>query len=131
MSDRVLVSVPAKAEYAKTVRLVAASLAARAGMTYEQVEDLRIAADEAFVLVCDRAVEDGHVEVEFELSDEALVLGVATRQGDAAASEDAVQRAEYARVILQAVCDELDMPPCAGECRVRVVKRVTAGAPGA
>ena len=65
MTDRVLLSVPARGEYARTVRLAAASLATRAGMTFEGVEDVRMAAEEAFVLVSDRASDDTQVDIAF------------------------------------------------------------------
>jgi serine/threonine-protein kinase RsbW len=48
-SDTVNLRVPAKGEYAKLVRMTAAALSSRMGMNYDQVDDVRMAAEEAFV----------------------------------------------------------------------------------
>ncbi len=129
MSDTVRVSVPARAEYAKTVRLVAASLAARAGMSFEVVEDVRIAADEAFVLACEGADAGGVAEVEFLAGEDGLEFAVETA-ASGAGCEQANDRLEYARLILAAVCDEIEITEDRGRCRVRVAKRAAAEAPG-
>lgn len=45
--ERVRLSLPAAPEYARFARVTAASLAARLGFSYDEVEDLRLAVDEA------------------------------------------------------------------------------------
>jgi hypothetical protein len=52
--DRVVLSVPARGEYARTVRLAAAELAARTGMTIDDADDVKLAVEEAFVFACAR-----------------------------------------------------------------------------
>lgn len=47
MSALVTVSVPARPEYVRVLRAVAAGVAARLDFTYDRIEDLRIAVDEA------------------------------------------------------------------------------------
>lgn len=131
MADRVLLSVPAKGEYARTVRLTAASLATRAGMTFEDVEDIRVAVEEAFVFVCDRAEDGAQIDIAFEVDESGVAVDVGPVAASALEDEDALQRAEYARFILEAVCDELDMPSEAGQCRIRLVKKVGSEAAGA
>lgn len=131
MADTVTLMVPPRGEYAKTVRLVSASLATRAGMSFEQVEDVRMAAEEAFVFVSDRSATDVPVHVVFEAGDADVSIEVSSEAGVGVAEEDALERAEYARFILEAVCDELDMGDEAVACRVRLVVRVRAEALGA
>lgn len=131
MADTVTLTVPPKGEYAKAVRLVSASLATRAGMSFEQVEDVRMAAEEAFVLVSDRAAPGAAVSVVFEARDEDLSIEASCTAGAGTAEGEALERAEYAHFILDAVCDELDMGDEAGACRVRLVVRVRAEALGA
>jgi serine/threonine-protein kinase RsbW len=63
--DRVVLSVPARGEYARTVRLAAAELAARTGMTIDDADDVKLAVEEAFVFACAR---DGVDEVTFSFS---------------------------------------------------------------
>lgn len=131
MSDTVTLCVPPKGEYAKTVRLVAASLATRVGMGFDQVEDLRMAAEEAFVFVCDRVGGGGEVEAAFDVGDDAIALSVSCDHPVEIVDEEAAERAEYAKFILEAVCDELDMPATPGGCGVRIVIKARAEAPGA
>lgn len=131
MSDRVLLSVPAKAEFARTVRLTAASLAMRAGMTFDEVEEVKLATEEAFIFVGDRAGPAGSVDVAFEVDGSGMTVDV----GPVAAGEepggDVAERAQFARFILEAVCDELTIEDREQQCAVRLVKRAGAGAAGA
>ncbi|MBA4370266.1 MAG: ATP-binding protein [Coriobacteriaceae bacterium] len=131
MADRVVLSVPARGEYAKTVRLTASSLATRAGMTFAEVEEMRMAAEEAFVFVCDRVDEGVAVDIVFTVADDEVVMEAGPVTGTGAADDDAVQRGEYARFILEAVCDELELEAAGAECRVRLVKRSVKDAAGA
>ena len=48
-SDNVILSVPASAEYARSVRMLAASLAVTDDFSVDDVEDVRMAAEEGFV----------------------------------------------------------------------------------
>lgn len=130
MADKVLISVPARGEYAKTVRLVASSLATRAGMSFAEVEEMRMAAEEAFVYVCDRVEEGAPVDLAFTVADDEVVLEVGPVPVSSAADEEAVQRGGYARFILEAVCDELEMDDSAAGCHVRLLKRATKDAAG-
>ena len=53
MRDRITLTVPSRSEYARTVRMTAAALASRMGMSFDDVEDVRMAAEEAFVYAAD------------------------------------------------------------------------------
>ncbi|TLM79754.1 MAG: ATP-binding protein [Actinobacteria bacterium] len=131
MSDTVTLSVPARPEYAKTVRMTAAALATRAGMPYEAVEDVRLAAEEAFAYACGRTEAGVAVTLEFTVSDGGLDVAVGPVPAVAAPAEEAREVAEYARFILDAVCDDLDISDEGGACHVRLSKRIAPGAPGA
>ena len=53
MDERtVRLSVPAEASFARTVRMMAANLAVVCDMSVDEVEDVRMAAEEGFVLCC-------------------------------------------------------------------------------
>lgn len=58
-SDVVEIRVPADASYVSTIRLAAASLAARCDLTIDEIEDLRLAVDEACATVLARARPEG------------------------------------------------------------------------
>lgn len=120
--DRITLTVPARGEYAKAVRMTAAALVSRMGMTYDEVDDVRIAAEEAFVYAADTLSEDEEVTIEFLVDDDAIEmiarLGDQTRFDD----EDGERRAAYATFILQSVCDRFEMSSDEkGPC-LRIVK---------
>ena len=71
--DRVTLSVPARSEYAKTVRMTASALVSRMGMNYDEVDDVRMAAEEAFVYAVDTLSEDATVTFEFGLDRKSVV----------------------------------------------------------
>ncbi|WP_307740178.1 ATP-binding protein [uncultured Parolsenella sp.] len=110
----VRLSVPAEPAYARSVRMLAANLAVLAGMSVEDVEDVRMAAEEGFVWSCATKPEtcdvtlyaaDGLVSIEFSL-------------GAAELDEDD-QASAYAGLILAAVCDDFDCDRAAGVLRLR------------
>lgn len=124
-ADRVVLSVPAKGEYARTVRMTAAELAARLGMTFDDVDDVRIAAEEAFVFASERGDGDGEVKFTFELMGDALQVSVGPLPGGCADTRDDEARSEYATFILESVCDEFEIAESDEECSVRLVKRLS------
>jgi serine/threonine-protein kinase RsbW len=124
--DRVTLTVPARGEYARTVRMTAAELAARLGMSYDEVDDVRMAAEEAFVYACDCAGDQSEVTFAFILEDAALHVEVGplpaccAPEGGHAASES------YAEFILQSVCDEFAIVHESGACTLQLCRRVSA-----
>jgi serine/threonine-protein kinase RsbW len=125
--DRVTLTVPARGEYARTVRMTAAELAARLGMSYDEVDDVRMAAEEAFVYACDCAGETADVTFTFILDEGVLHVEVgplplccAPDGTGHAASES------YAEFILQSVCDEFAIEHDAGACTLRLCRRAAA-----
>ena len=105
--DRVTLVVPARGEFAKTVRMTAAALAGRMGMTYDDVDDVRIAAEEAFVYACD--TDPGSGEVTFYFYPEGDVMRIEVPLGSRASTQDAERGAAYAMFILQSVCDRFEL----------------------
>ncbi|HJA28898.1 MAG TPA: ATP-binding protein [Candidatus Olsenella pullicola] len=91
--------VPAKAEFARTVRMTASALAVCCGMSVEGVEDIRMIAEEGFVYAC--ATEPAEVEVAFSLGEESIAMDFSLGEGDPA--DDSIELVE---VLLDAVCDE-------------------------
>lgn len=97
-------SVPCEPHLARIVRMTAANVAALSKMTLDCVEDVRMAAEEAFIFACATAPSDdlaiefdvdaSHVAMTFELSADAFAD---------LSSEDPT--AVYADLILGSVCD--------------------------
>jgi serine/threonine-protein kinase RsbW len=121
--DSIILTVPARSDYAKTVRMTAAQLASRLGMSFDQVDDVRIAAEEAFVYACERMAETEDVTFTFLVSDDALEVTVGPLPE--CVSPEATQAADnYAEFILRSVCDDFSLDRESGECHLRLACRV-------
>lgn len=121
-SERVVMSVPARGEFARTVRLVAAELATRVGMCIDDVDDVRLAVEEAFVYATDRASGQS-VTVAFALEPGCIELLVGPLPQSCADAEASEAGERYARFILESICDEFELLVRDGSCYVRLVKR--------
>lgn len=119
--DRVVLTLPARGEFARTARLTAAELAARIGMSVDGIDDVKMAVEEAFVFVTGRRVGEA-VTFDFLLSD-GIELLVGPMEGSCSDQEGETGE-RYARFILESVCDEFELVDLAGGCFVRLVKRM-------
>jgi serine/threonine-protein kinase RsbW len=122
MSDRVTLTVPSRGEFARTVRMTASELASRMGMSYDDVEDVRLAAEEAFVYAAETIPEDDPVTIEFSVSDQEFELLVGLGLESRLSDEEAERRASYATFILQSVCDRFELSSDDAGAHLRVTK---------
>jgi serine/threonine-protein kinase RsbW len=130
--ERIKLTVPARAEFAKTVRMTASALVGRTGMTYDEVDDVRMAAEESFVYACDHNPESGSVTLDFSLDAQGIEMKVALSDSLRSADEDSERRAAYATFILQSVSDTFEMSSDETGPYLRVTKRAAGeGADGA
>jgi serine/threonine-protein kinase RsbW len=74
--DHVELRVPASSAYLAVLRTAAAGLAARLDFTLDDIEDLRIAVDEACALLLPVAAEGAQLTCRFELEHAALHVSV-------------------------------------------------------
>jgi serine/threonine-protein kinase RsbW len=74
--DLVVLRLPAAGAYLSVLRTATAGLAARLDFTLDEIEDLRIAVDEACAMLLASAVPGADVEVEFELTAGLLRVSV-------------------------------------------------------
>jgi serine/threonine-protein kinase RsbW len=124
-TDRITLSVPARGEYARTVRLTAAELASRMGMSIDGIDDVRIAVEESFALASEHAPEDGSVDFAFLIHDDAFEAEAGTRGTACDTAGDEETGSRYARFILESVCDEFELRLEGNECFIRLLKRVS------
>ena len=96
-----------------------ADAGSRAGLTFDEIEDLRIAVDELCHSVM-RADGTGVVELVFELGDEGLVVGGA---GPPIEPGGESKPSELSRTIVAAVVDEHDLDRDGDALHFRLVKR--------
>ena len=119
-TELTVLEVPAQGDYARVVRMTAANLATLAGFGIEEVDDVRMAAEEAFVWCC--ATKPEACEVSFDASGDALTMTFAL--GEAEPEDD--QIATYAELILTAVCDECELDDEAHTLSLTLQKNVDA-----
>ncbi|MDG4833144.1 anti-sigma regulatory factor [Solwaraspora sp. WMMD1047] len=74
--DVVLLTVPADGGYLGVLRTATAGLAARLHFALDEIEDLRIAVDEACAMLLAVAVPSAEVECQFTVTDDALTVRV-------------------------------------------------------
>ena len=102
----VRLSIPAEATFARPVRMMAASLAAGCEMSVEDVEDVRMIAEEGFVYAC--ATGAGLVEASFSLAPGRMSMDFSLGAQDPDDNPDDEQ-IDLVRVLLAAVCDEFSV----------------------
>jgi serine/threonine-protein kinase RsbW len=113
-------TIPPDARYLRLVRLVASGLASTAGFNVDELDDLRIAVDEAVTAL----LEGGNgtkVPLTFEVKGGQVAMTAQTE-----AREDApldADRLELSTQILAAVCDEHELQVADGAVQVRICRR--------
>ena len=118
----VVLSVPADSLYLSVVRTAAAGLAARLQFTLDDIEDLRIAVDEACALLLKQARADSLVRVSFSLGPNELQV-----QASATCDRPSVPSTEgFSWTVLAALTTSLDIE-VAGSDLVITLARVRGG----
>jgi serine/threonine-protein kinase RsbW len=75
--DQVTVRLPAEGAYLSVLRTATAGLAARLDFTLDEIEDLRIAVDEACAMLLSQAVPGASLECAFTLGYDVMTIEVA------------------------------------------------------
>jgi len=128
--DRVVLTVPGTGAYAKTVRMTAAQLAVLAGMTYDEVDDVRMAAEEAFVFAKDCIGVGETIDFTFMLAEDALIIDVGPLRERHDATTHRAASEGYAEFILRSVCDEFSIEQTEAGGSLRLVHFVAADREG-
>jgi serine/threonine-protein kinase RsbW len=113
------VSMPADVVYVSTLRLAAAALAACCELTVDDIEDLRLAVDEACALLLPHASAGSTLHTRFELAYGRLdvVASIATVDGAH------VDRGGFAWTVLGALAAPVDVRRDAGRLSIALTKR--------
>lgn len=118
------IMIPADFKYARIVRRVACELATILDMTFDDVSDIHLGADEAFVYAC-QTNTSGTVTVEFSADDGALHMGFSL--GDRIVAEDDEEPSvAYAAFLIDAVFDESEITE-GPEPKLRLTKHSGGG----
>lgn len=100
-TDTVWLRVPADPAYLAVLRTASAGLAARLDLTLDEIEDLRIAVDEACALLLKSDAPHACIEAEFCLTDEALEISVS------GPATSVPQQSSFAWAVLEALVGEV------------------------
>jgi serine/threonine-protein kinase RsbW len=74
--DRVTIRMPAEGAYLSVLRTATAGLAARLDFTLDEIEDLRIAVDEACGLLLSQAIPGADLDCDFTLAEDSVTITV-------------------------------------------------------
>lgn len=102
--DAVTVRLPAASAYLSVLRTATAGLAARLDFTLDQIEDLRIAVDEACAMLLRHAVPGTDLFAEFELTGQEMTVRVEVNT----VGVSSPNREDFAWMVLTALADDVD-----------------------
>jgi serine/threonine-protein kinase RsbW len=102
--DVVTVRLPADSAYLSVLRTATAGLAARLDFNLDEIEDLRIAIDEACAMLLAQAVPGTDLTCEFELSGDAMSIGVSVLTVDG----QQPSRDTFAWTVLSSLAGDVD-----------------------
>ena len=102
--DVVTLRLPAVGAYLSVLRTATASLASRLDFTIDDIEDLRIAVDEACAMLLAQAVPGAELECSFELTADAIDVSVTVPTLDG----EEPSRATFAWTVLTALAGKVD-----------------------
>lgn len=124
-SGTVNIQVPADVTFVATLRLVAASLAARCDLTVDDIEDLRLAVDEACALLLPLTNSSATLDAQFVLAPGALSVtaSVVSERADAT-----IDRSGFAWTVLTALASDVTVDAAADRTAITVAKRREATA---
>jgi serine/threonine-protein kinase RsbW len=123
-TDVVSMTVPADVAYVSTLRLTAASLAARCDLTVDDIEDLRLAVDEACALLLPHATAGSVIDAHFELTSGRLVVETGVATEDVAEPD----KEGFGWTVLGALADNVDVRHQDGVLTIALTKTREAAA---
>jgi len=119
-TDVVVLVVPADGSYLAVLRTATAGLAARLQFTLDEIEDLRIAVDEACAILLAIAPAQTDVTSEFAVTDQALSIEVSVLVADQAALPSGNS---FSWQVLTALAGEVSAHSDGGRAAIRLTKR--------
>jgi serine/threonine-protein kinase RsbW len=118
--DTVVLTLPASSAYLSVLRTATAGLAARLQFTLDEIEDLRIAVDEACaMLLADGESEDHDLTCRFELATDLITVTVSVSAGSPALPS----RDTFAWQVLTALAGAVDASVVDDQLTIQLTKR--------
>jgi serine/threonine-protein kinase RsbW len=104
LGDVVVIKLPAAGAYLSVLRTATAGLAARLDFTLDEIEDLRIAVDEACAMLLAQALPGADLDCTFSLDDKSIRVAVSVLTVDG----QQPSRDTFAWTVLSALAGEVD-----------------------
>ena len=104
VQDQVTIRMPAEGAYLSVLRTATAGLAARLDFTLDEIEDLRIAVDEACGMLLAQAAPGAELECDFTLGEDRMNIAVST----SASQPRPPARDTFAWTVLSALAGTVD-----------------------
>ncbi len=101
--DQIRLVLPAEPDYGRIARVAASSLALRLGLTFTEIEDLRIAVDETIILLLRPEGSSGDITIEFTIEPHALVIDASTTAGDGQTWLNSGARQRFDEIVAETV----------------------------
>jgi len=116
-------ALPADTRLLRLVRLVASGLASTAGFDVDELDDLRIAVDEAVASLLEGG-DGSRLTLRFDVGESEVDMAGSTPAAKGTTLDP--ERIELSTQILAAVCDEHELDLSDGQVKVRIAKRRSA-----
>lgn len=116
MPDTVTLTIPADTAYVAMARSVAAAMAARADLPLDQLEDARLAVDEALTQAIGDAAPGSEVACSFAVHSTGLVVEVSA----ASASGQPPSTGTFSWIVMKALVDEVSADVQDGRLTLRL-----------
>jgi serine/threonine-protein kinase RsbW len=118
-ANTVDLTIPADPAMVSVLRTVTATLASRRDFTIEEIDDLRIAVDEACALLLPHAAEGARLSASFKGSAESITIDVRIRPLDDSLGID---QSGFAWLVLSALADKVGTENSNGALSVTLTK---------
>ena len=118
--DVVLLTVPADGGYLSVLRTATAGLAARLHFALDEIEDLRIAVDEACAMLLAMATDDAELDGRCAVTDDALTVEVSVTRGRGARLP---AESSFAWKVLTALTTAASADATGGRATIRLLTR--------
>jgi serine/threonine-protein kinase RsbW len=121
--DVVVLTVPADGAYLSVLRTATAGLAARLHYTLDEIEDLRIAVDEACAMLLAGATDETELTCTFEVADDELAVSVSVPANGSPLPGNQT----FAWMVLSALAGEVTADVGDGRSTIRLTKHRDGG----
>lgn len=120
--DQVVVSLPLEKRYASILRLAVAGIASKMDFSWDKIEDLKLAAEEAFLLSL-KANEQKTIEFFFDIKKDGLEINL--KKVNLSSKIRGSSQERYSFFILTGLMDDVIVEPGEGDWfHLRMLKKV-------